>query len=169
MTTDWGANPAYRLQQQSVPLVPRFVELPFSTRGSTESPGHRTPANSLFVLRTQRRVRRRFSSPPFRVPMPKRSNRGAQSKFGAYSAEIPRYVPRADQKQWSAIRNSDCHNWAVAKIDFWTKLVNTCCCCSISPIFCRLQKQLGVAILQRRLMILQHFPGLHRVKLLIRA
>ena len=92
MTTDWGANPAYRLQQQSVPLVPRFVELPFSTRGSTESPGHRTPANSLFVLRTQRRVRRRFSSPPFRVPTPKRSNRGAQSKFGTYSAEIPRSI-----------------------------------------------------------------------------
>jgi len=87
-----GANPAYRLQQQSVPLVPRFVELPLSTRGSTESPDHRTPANSLFVLRTQRRVRRRFSSPPFRVPTPKRSNRGAQSKFGTYSAEIPRSI-----------------------------------------------------------------------------
>jgi len=32
-----------------------------------------------------------------------------------------------------------------------------------------LAKQLGVAIPRRGLMILQHFPGLHRVKLLIRA
>jgi hypothetical protein len=65
MTTDRGANPAYRLQQQSVPLVPRFVELPFSTRGSTESRATARPP--ILCLFSERSVagflHRRFAYP----------------------------------------------------------------------------------------------------------
>jgi hypothetical protein len=85
-----GANPACRRQQQSVPLVPRFVELPFPTRGSTEGPPH---ARQFFICSPNAAS---CTSPVFFTAVSrrhvKRSNRGAQSKFGTYSAEIPRSI-----------------------------------------------------------------------------